>query len=120
MPGGRVHPVTTPLAVSVRPSVRLFPPCLFNQLTFELGFVPARRYASVGISCRRVSVCVSVTPLTRRYCIETAAQIETICCLQLSLDLCYTQHTLCFREIRVSLKTRVLPSGTLSQTLDRR
>ena len=32
-------------------------------------FLPARRYASAGISRHHVSVCVSVT---RRYCIKTA------------------------------------------------
>jgi len=31
-------------------------------------FLPARRYASAGISRHRVSVCLSVT---RRYCIKT-------------------------------------------------
>jgi len=63
------------------------------------------RYASVGISCRRrrrrrryrrrrrVCVCVCVcmcVSVTRRYCIETAARIELIFCVQVSLDLCYT------------------------------
>ena len=71
------------------------------------AFLTAWRYASAGISCRRVSVCLSVT---RRYCIETAVRIE--------LFFFARPVTLCFREIRVSPKTMLLPSGTLSRTMD--
>jgi len=53
------------------------------QIAF-LSWLPARRYLA-GISCRRVSVCPSVT---RRNSIETAARIELIFCTQVSLYLC--------------------------------
>ena len=48
------------------------------------AFLPARRCASAATSCRRVSVCLSITCW---YCIETAARIELIFCIQASLDL---------------------------------
>ena len=38
-------------------------------------FTRATLCHSAGISCRRVSVCLSVT---RRYCIETAARVKLI------------------------------------------
>ena len=55
-------------------------------------------------------VCLSVT---RQYCIEKAAQIEL-----LFIQVSPTYATVCFSEIRVSPDIRVLPSGTLSQTLN--
>jgi len=56
-------------------------------------------------------LCVSVT---RQYCIEMAAWIELIFACRFP-SICATMY---FKEIRVPLKIRVLPSGTLSQTLD--
>jgi len=58
----------------------------------------ARRYASAGISCRRVSVCVCLSVICR-YCIETAK--------------------LCFKAITVSpiIRVGLFSSETLSQTL---
>jgi len=76
-------------------------------------FLLARRYASAGISCH-LSVCVSVCLSdTRWYCIETAARIELIFCIQVCCDLYRI-----FMEIWVSPKITVLPSETLPQTLD--
>jgi len=50
--------------------------------------------------------------MLHRYCIETAARIELISFLvQVSLDLC-------FREIAVRPRIRVLPSVAVSQTQD--
>jgi len=51
--------------------------------------LPARRYASAGISSRNVS-CPSVrVSVARRYCIETAGRIGLIFCTHVSLDLRY-------------------------------
>jgi len=60
-----------------------------------------------------LSVCVRLS-VTSRSSIETDERIE----LFLARELPSTHPTLCSEEIRVSSKTRVLPSGTLSQTLD--
>ena len=49
--------------------------------------LPARRYASAGISCRRVSVCLSVT---RPYFVETDAGMGFIFHIQVSLDPYFT------------------------------
>jgi len=69
---------------------------------------------SAVVVCFRdcLSVYVSVT---RRYCIETAARIELVFCSAYRLPSTYA--TLCSKEIKVSRKIRVLPSGTLSKTL---
>jgi len=59
-------------------------------------------------------VCPPVCPsVTRRYCVETAARLELIFCIDFPRPILR-----CFREIRVSPKIWVLPTGTLSQTLD--
>jgi len=55
-----------------------------------------------------VYVCVTVTS---RYYIEMTAQIELVLGIQASLDL----SCLCFKKIMLSLKIRVLPSGTTSK-----
>jgi len=60
-----------------------------------------------------LSVCARLS-VTSRSSIETDERIE----LFLARELPSTHPTLCSEEIRVSPKTRVLPSGTLSQTLD--
>jgi len=62
---------------------------------FEMTVLPTRRHANAGISCS-LSVCLSVcsvclsVSVTLWYCIETAAQIELIFCIQVSQDLRYT------------------------------
>jgi len=60
-----------------------------------------------------VSVCVSeCVSVTRWYCIEMAARIE----LAFANGIPSTLATPCFKEM--SPKIRVLPFGTLSETLD--
>jgi len=74
-----------------------------------------RRYASAGISRRRVSICLSIphTPvLYRNGCMDRADFLHT------GFPQSMLYFTLCFREIRVPPKIRVLLSGTLSQTLN--
>ena len=68
------------------------------------------------ICCRLVSVCLSVrlSVLTSRYCIETTGRIEPV----FGIEAFFTYPALCYNEIRVSPKIRVLSSGTLPQTLD--
>jgi len=65
---------------------------MYRALLYCIAFLPTRRYASAGISCRCVSVCVCVSvclsvglSVTRRYCIEVAARIELIFCIQISV-----------------------------------
>ena len=71
---------------------------LLFRFVSDAACLPARRYASVGISYHRLSV-------TRRYCIETAARIHSsFFCIQVSLY----AATLCFREIGVLPKMREL------------
>jgi len=60
-----------------------------------------------------LSVCLSVS-VKSRSSTETAERIELI----LAWELPSTYPTQCYKEIRVSPKIRVLPSGTTSQTLD--
>ena len=80
----------------------------------------ARRYAIAVfavIVCPSVcvTVCPSVRPsVTSRYCVETTGRIEPV----LARRIPFTYLTLCFKKILVSPKIRVLPSETLSQTLD--
>jgi len=61
--------------------------------------------------CVRPSVRPSVT---NRYCIERTGEIE----LSFGMELPLTYLKPCFKKIRVPPKIRVLPSGTLLQTLD--
>jgi len=56
-------------------------------------------------------VCLSVT---HQYCIETVAWIEQMYCIQVTVDLCYT---LCFKQIRVSPKIRVLQPAWVIRAL---
>jgi len=61
-----------------------------------------RATSDVTAACVCLSVCLFVT---RRHCIETTGRIE----------LAFGTHpTVCYKEIRVPPKIRVLPSGTLS------
>jgi len=66
---------------------------MFHYRNFDIiarsvfAILPARRSASVGISRRRVSVCLYVT---RRYCIKTARRGIT------QTKLSYSQGTLVF------------------------
>jgi len=80
----------------------------------QTSFLPARRRASAGTSYGLVSV----RPIdTSRSSIETAERIELI----FGTDASFGLHpTLCYKEIRVSPKTRVglLLAGTLPQTRD--
>jgi len=66
-------------------------------LTFNLWFqnhicsyihavLPARRYASSGVSYGRLFVCVFVT---RRYCVETTARMKLVFGVRASLGLSY-------------------------------
>jgi len=82
----------------------------------------ARRYASAVYA---VIVCLSVCPsaclsvllsvsVASLYCIETIGRIERDF---LAWRLPSTCPTLCCMEIRVSPKIKILPSGTLSETL---
>jgi len=71
----------------------------------------ARRYAS-AVHAVVMSVCLSV----RRS--ETGIVSKTTGGIELPWRLPSTCPTLCYKEIWVSPKIRVLPSGTLSQTLD--
>jgi len=66
------------------------------------------RILAIGL-CVRVCVCLSVT---RRYCIETAARIKLVLACRISSTFC----TLCYTEIGISAKIRVLSSGTFPQT----
>jgi len=76
----------------------------------------ARRYASdvfAVVVCP--SVCLFVRPsVTSQHCIETSGRIK----LFLAWKLPSSYPGLCYKEIWVSLKMRVLPSGTLFQTPD--
>jgi len=58
--------------------------CCFFVTTWL--FLPARCYVSMVISCRYVSVCLSVT---RQYCIEIVAWIELVFWIQAFLHLSY-------------------------------
>jgi len=75
------------------------------------AFLPTRRYASAGISCRRVWGCVC---LCNHVLIETTEQVELIFGIHVFLDPCYTV----FKKTSLSPKIRVLSSGILFQTLD--
>ena len=98
-------------------------PKLWPRIGLEhlASFLPAQRCASADISCRRrsssssssssVCACVRHTPvLYRNGCTDRANFF--------AYRFLSKYATLCFREIRVSPKVRLLPSGTLSQTLD--
>jgi len=80
----------------------------------------ARRYAGAVhavVVCPSVclSVCLSVCS-SNRCCIETTGQIELV----LARRLPSTIPTLCYKEIGVSPKIKVLPSGTLVPNSGRR
>jgi len=82
--------------------------------TTRSRFSPARRYASAGTSHGPVSVCLSV-------CLSQVGVLskrlnESSWFLARELHLTYP--TLCYKKIQVPSKIRVLPSGTLLQTLD--
>jgi len=62
-----------------------------------------------GICCRRVSVCLSQAGVLSKQLDESS--------WVLAQRFPLTYPTLCYREIRVSPKIRVLTSGTLQQTL---
>jgi len=87
----------------------------FKDKLWQLEFLPARRYATAGISCRVCAyVCVSVCLPHAGIVSKRLHGSSLFFGDRVSLDLYYT---LCFREIRVSSKIRVLPSGTLSPKL---
>ena len=82
-----------------------------------LNNLPARRYAS-AVKCHgSVSVCLSVyLSVTRWYCIETAEEIELVLDTEAALGLSYSVF---YRNSSTSKnKGNLLPSGTLSQTLN--
>ena len=72
----------------------------------------ARRYTSAVFAAILLSIRPSVTS---QYCIETTGDIVLVFGTEASFHL---RPTLCYKEIWVSPKIRVRPSGTLSQTLD--
>ena len=77
-------------------------------------FLPARRYDSFGpvsvCGCLRLFLCRSQVGVLSKRMNESG--------WFLAWELPSTYPTLCFKEIQVPSKTRVLPSGTLLQTLD--
>jgi len=79
----------------------------------EVCLLPMRHYAGMGISCYCVSVCLSVHHLLILYWNGCADQADFF---EYRFPLTYAM--LCFKEIWVSPIIRVLPFGTLSQTLD--
>jgi len=80
----------------------------------RVHFFTARRYASAAL-CPSVSVCLSVClSVTSRCSIETTERIELV----FGTELPSAFATLGYKEIRISRKTTILPSGTLSQTPD--
>jgi len=82
-----------------------------------LEFFPARRYASAGTSYDPVSLCVCLSvclSVTSPCSVETDKRIGWF----LARELPSTCPTVCFKEIQVPSKIRVLPSVTLLQTLD--
>jgi len=86
--------------------------CTVLSLVF-IYFLLRDAYASAIYA---LTLCPSVRVSATIQCsIETAEQIELFVGTQVSLGLSYT---LCCNGIRVSAKMRVLPSGTLFQTLN--
>ena len=88
-------------------SLHLVPDRSCQHLTIQ--FLSRRCYASVGIVCHCVSVCVSHLVLYQNGCTDQADFI--------AYRFPWAHATPRFREIRVSLKIRVIPPGTLLQTL---
>ena len=90
--------------------------------THRRTFLPARRYANAGTNyvtirphrCYPVSLSVCLS-LTSRCSIEMNGRVELVC---LICRLLSTYPSLCYKEIQVSAKISVLPSGTLSKTPD--
>ena len=88
----------------------------FRTECFECyEFLPTRRYASAGTCCGHVSVSVACVclclPITMCRCsIKRDERINLV----LTWRLLSTSPTLCYKEVRVSTKIRVLLSGTVS------
>ena len=80
-------------------------------------FFTARRYASAVFA---VVVCSSVClSVTSRYCIIVSKRLYgSNWFLSWRLSITYAIQKRCCKKIRVSLKVRLLISGTVSQTLD--
>ena len=75
----------------------------------RVHFLPARRYASAGISCVPVSVCLYLSvSVTSRCSIETDGRIDLVFGMMSSFDQSYAV----FKEVQVFTKIRVLPSRT--------
>ena len=95
---------------------------IFLRIHYLLVLLPARRYTSAGISCRRMcmyvcvcvclSVCLSHTGIVSKRCSDW----DDFFAQAYRFSLTYT--TLYSREIMVSSKIRVLPLRTLSLSLD--
>ena len=78
----------------------------------QFQFLPARRYASAGTIYGPVSVCVCLAQagvMSKR--MNESGRF-------LAWQLPCTCRPLCYKEVRVPSTIRVLPSGTLLQTLD--
>jgi len=90
------------LCIIVNTMFRLVHWLIFHNSVFTCALLYLR-----GISCGTPFVCVSVIS---QYCIEMAKCFELFLVYRLSS----TYRTLCCKEIYVSLKIRVLLSGTLS------
>jgi len=83
---------------------------MFLLKTKRKAFLAVRCYAGAGTSYGPVSVCLSVRPSVR------LSQVGSRCMNGLIWFL-PTSPTLCFKEIQVSTKIRVLPSGRLFRKL---
>ena len=73
-------------------------------------FLPARRHASAGTSCGPMSVCLCLS-VTSWCSIKSNKRINLVFGIGSFFS---TSPTLYFKEIQVSTKIRVLPSGTFS------
>jgi len=88
-----------------------------EEIKLNTTIFTARRCALAQCVCPslRPTVRLSVRPsVTSRYCIETTWRIELI----VGIGLPSTDPTLCYKEIWVSPKIKVLPYWTLCQTPD--
>ena len=61
-----------------------------------------------------MALCLCLVSVTSRYSVERVERIGLV----LAWELLFTFPTLCSKEIQVPSKIRLLPSGTLLQTLD--
>ena len=83
------------------------------------SFLSARRYASAGTSYGPVSVCLSICrSVTTRCSIKRDERVNLVLAWMFFPTSRRSRPTLCFKEIRVSTKIRVLLSGIFPETQD--